>query len=340
VDADSIPTLDPSTLDRPRVSVTVVAYNSASCIEECVVSVCGDVHRGFAEIFVVDNASPDDSVKIAKRACPQTTIIHATENRYFAAGCNLSWPQVRGDYWLLLNPDVTVPPGGLRKLVTWMDNHPEIGAATPNLVDATGRLGAPARSFPSLWLAFLRITRLHRLIGRRRRANLFLGSYFPGGEHLDVGWVTGAALIVRREVVQRVGLLSEAVPMYGEDSEWCWRIRQGGYRIAMVDQVWTHSGEGSTRLTWSADERRERIWRGIYASCRYRRGTPYTIVLWLVNLLGFAIEVILLNRSRQQRETSRAILVTHLRLALRLLPVAGGTSRPAVGEQSSSLTDR
>jgi GT2 family glycosyltransferase len=329
MDADSFSMPDAPTVTKPRVSITVVAYNSASDIEKCILSVCDDVHSGFAELFVVDNASPDDSAEIAKRACPQTQVIYATQNRYFAAGCNLSWPQVRGDYWLLLNPDVTVPPSGLRRLVAWMDNHPEIGAATPNLVDADGRLGAPARSFPSLSLAFLRITRVHLLIGRRRRANAFLGAYFPGGEHHDVGWVIGAALIVRRAVVETVGLLCEALPMYGEDSEWCWRIRQDGYRIAMVDHVWLHSEEGSTRLTWNADERRDRIWLGIYASCKCRRGTLYTIALWLVNLLGFGIEAMLLNRSRPQRETSRAILVTHLRLAPRLFSLAGETSRPA-----------
>ncbi len=90
-----------------------------------------------AELLVVDNASPDDSVQIAKRACPEATVIQATENRFFAGGCNLAWPYVRGDYWLLLNPDVTVPAGGLRNLVAWMDEHPETGAATPNLVELT-----------------------------------------------------------------------------------------------------------------------------------------------------------------------------------------------------------
>src|SRR5437868_59908 len=101
----------------PEVSITLVAYNSESCIGEALLSVRDEVQAGYAEAIVVDNASRDSSAEVAVRACPEAYIIRSTENRYFAGGCNLAWPHVRGRYWLLLNPDVTVPGGGLRELV-------------------------------------------------------------------------------------------------------------------------------------------------------------------------------------------------------------------------------
>src|SRR5438034_1923912 len=105
----------------PTVTLTVVAYNSESCIAGALASVCDDVRTGYAEAIVVDNASPDKSIDVAVGACPEASVLRSSENRLYAGGCNLAWPHVRGRYWLLLNPDVTVPPGGLRELVEWMD---------------------------------------------------------------------------------------------------------------------------------------------------------------------------------------------------------------------------
>lgn len=303
-------------MTSPQVSITIVAFNSATCIEEAIGSIRDDVASGFAELIVVDNASPDNSAEVAKRACAEVTIVRAPENRYFAAGCNLAWPHARGRYWLLLNPDVLVPPGGLRQLVEWMDEHPEIGAASPNLSAYGGDPEAPARRFPSVSLSLLEMSRLHLLLSRERRADLFLGSYYPSGEHLDADWVVGAALIARRQAVQVAGLLSERVAMYGEDSEWCWRIGRAGYRIGLVGGTpWQHQSAGSTSMTWDVDERRIRTVRGIYDSCAIRRGRAYTAMLWVVNVIALMVEAAHPRRSSQHRALSRASLRTHRRLA-------------------------
>jgi len=300
----------------PPVSITVVAHNSADCIGQALASIREEVRAGFAEVIVVDNASTDESITIARGVCPEAMIVRAAENRYFAAGCNLAWPHVAGRYWLLLNPDVTVPPGGLRALVEWMDCHPAAGAASPNLSDPSGSPLAPARRFPSIGLALLELTRVHRLIGRARRSELFLGSYYPRGEHLDVDYVVGAALIVRREAVASAGLLSEEVAMYGEDSEWCGRIRAAGWRIALAGtEPWTHVFEASTSRSWSKHERAVRTWTGIYESRRLQTNRVYVAVLWLINLVAFSIESHHPGRRGGSRHASRVLVRAHLSLA-------------------------
>ena len=313
----------------PTVSVSVVLHNSESCVAESLASVRDDVRSGFAELVVVDNASPDDSVDIARRACPEAQVIHSHVNRYYAGGCNLAWPQVRGRYWLLLNPDVVVPPGGLRRLIAWMDSHPEIGAASPDLADRLGRPQCPARRFPSLSRTLVEMLRVHRLMTPGRRGDFFLGPYWHGGEHLDVDWVIGAALVTRRESVEAAGLLSEAVPMYGEDSEWCWRIRRAGFRIGLSGQTpWLHEGGRSTALTWEAPDTTFRIWRGTYASCVVRRGRLYTALLWCANIAAFTLERVHPRRARVQRELAGAMVDAHLELIRRRFPGVARRSKP------------
>jgi N-acetylglucosaminyl-diphospho-decaprenol L-rhamnosyltransferase len=295
-----------------------VLYNSERCVEASLASIRDDVRSGFAELIVVDNASPDAGVDAALRVCPEARVIRSAINRYYAGGCNLAWPYVRGRYWLLLNPDVVVPPGGLSGLVEWMDHHPEIGAASPDLADRLGRLQFPARRFPSLSQTLVEMLRLHRLATPERQGDFLLGSYWRGGEHLDVDWVVGAALIARREAVETAGLLSEALPMYAEDSEWCWRIRRAGFRIGLTGQApWLHEGGQSTALTWEAGETTLRTWGGIYASCVARRGRFYTALLWLSNALAFAIESVHPRRPKLQRDLARAMLAAHAELIRR-----------------------
>ena len=302
----------------PVVSITVVLYNSAQCLREALLSVREDVRSGFAELLVVDNASPDEGAEIVEREFPEARLIRSDSNRKFAGGCNLAWPYVRGRYWLLLNPDAVVPQNGLRELVAWMDKQPELGAASPKLLGKQGQDQCAGRRFQSISRSILELTRLHLLLTKRARANMFLGSYWNGSDHTDVDWVPGAALIARREAVQDAGLLSEEVLFYGEDSEWCWRIRKAGWRIGVCGQVSFEHEEGqSTSRTWDDEERSQRMWRGIYDACRLMRGSLYTKLLTALNATAFAIEAFDPRRGAQDRLKSRKLLEAHLTLLKR-----------------------
>jgi N-acetylglucosaminyl-diphospho-decaprenol L-rhamnosyltransferase len=315
--------------ERPTVSITVVAYNSDHCLRECLSSVRGTVLEGFAEVVVVDNASPDQSARMVAEEFPEATLVRSEINRGFAGGCNLAWPLVHGRYWLLLNPDVVVPAAGLERLVEWMDAHPGLGAGSPLLATAQGRVEFVGRRAPSLSLTILEASRLHLLIPRGRRAELFLGPYWVARRgHLSVDWVPGTAMIVRREAVEAAGLLSEGVPMYGEDAEWCWRMRKAGWRIGVCGALSFRHDEGQSAIrTWGETERSWRMWHGMYTACARIRGTTYCRLLMAANALAFVIDAHHPRRSPGERAQSRRHLCMHMALLRGRIPAGVPRSR-------------
>jgi hypothetical protein len=296
-----------TSVERPTGSITVVAYNSDHCLRECLSSIRGSVLDGHFEVVVVDNASPDRSARIVAEGFPEVTLLRSEMNRGFAGGCNLAWPLVRGRYWLLLNPDVVVPASGLDRLVDWMDRHPELGIGSPELMDRAGCVISAARRFPSLSGSILEMLRLHLLMSPVRRAELLLGGYWRAGkDHLNVDWVPGTVMIVRREAVESAGLLSEHELMYGEDTEWCWRIRKAGWRIGVCGALRFQHDEGQSAIrTWGETERRRRMWRGMYAACAQMRGSFYGRLLMATNTLALLIEAYHPRRTRRERTRAR-----------------------------------
>jgi GT2 family glycosyltransferase len=188
-----------------------------------------------------------------------------------------------------------------------------LGAASPELVDAQGRPASAARRFPAVGRTLLELSRLHRLLPRAARSELFLGAYrTEAGDHLDVDWVPAAAILVRREVVERAGLPSERILMYGEDMEWCWRIRHVGFGVGVCGSVrFIHDEGHSARRTWGERERFIRMWRGFYQGSILMRGAPYTRLLAMSNALALAVERFHPRRSVAQRQAARLQLECH-----------------------------
>jgi N-acetylglucosaminyl-diphospho-decaprenol L-rhamnosyltransferase len=324
-------------LPAPVVSITVVVYNSDHTLADCLRSVRPAVQSGLAELIVVDNASPDRSAELVARDFPEARLLRSPSNDGFAAGCNRGWVQARGRYWLLLNPDVTVPPGGLEGLVAWADAHPELGAVSPELVDEAGHAGCAARRFPSIGRSLLELSRLHRLLPAAMRARVLLGGYWRGpGDRLDADWVPATALLVRREAVEAAGPLAVDLPLYGEDTEWCWRIRRAGFGIGLCGSLrFLHRESASTRRTFGDEERDRRLWHGVYAGVARSRGRLYARVLTLVNLVSFAVEAAHPGRQGRERADARRHLAAHRQLWSGWRPAGlPGSSARAAGETS------
>jgi N-acetylglucosaminyl-diphospho-decaprenol L-rhamnosyltransferase len=326
-------------LGAPVVSITVVAYNSDHTLRACLDSVRADVASGLAELIVVDNASPDESAQIVAREHPEALLVRAAWNGGFASGSNLGWSKARGRYWLLLNPDVEVPAGGLASLLAWMDAHPRMGVASPELVDAEGVAGGSARRFPSIRRTLLEMSRLHRLLPGRVRARLFLGGYRPVGEDgLDADWVPATAMLVRRDAVEAAGTLAEDLPLYGEDTEWCARIGQAGFGVGVCASLRVpHRASASARRTLGDDERDRREAYGVHEADARMRGRWHARALLFVNTLALALESIVPGRPEPQRARIRRYLAAHRRLIGGWRPGAlPGAAAPAAREGSWS----
>jgi N-acetylglucosaminyl-diphospho-decaprenol L-rhamnosyltransferase len=302
----------------PELSIAIVLHNSESTLVTCLRSVRDAIDRGWAELVAVDNASPDSSADVLERELPRARLLRLDRNRGFAAGANAAMAAARGRYWLLLNPDVRVPSGGLQTLVAWMDRHPQIGLASPEVVDDGGTWQSPGRASPSIARTLLELTRLHRVLPPGVRGRLLRGPYWLGGDQLDAGWVPGTSMIARPTAARQVGLLREELFLYGEDLEWCRRMARAGWAIGVCSSTtFVHQTGSSASLSFGAEETERRIAAGIDAAHRMLYGSVRARALAALTALSLGLESCAPGRAAPHRQRARRAARTWQALALR-----------------------
>ena len=216
------------------LSVVILNYNTREHLRACLASLAAEVSRSAveAEIFVVDNASADGSADMVSTDFPWVRVVRSPLNGGFAYGNNLALSRARGEAILLLNPDTTLAPGTIAALLWRLDAHPEAGVIGPKLLRPDGSMHlACRRSFPTPEVAFYRIAGLSRLFPTSRRFARYNLTYADPDLALEVDSVCGACLLIRRAVVERIGLLDERFFLYGEDLDWCLRAREAGWTV-------------------------------------------------------------------------------------------------------------
>jgi GT2 family glycosyltransferase len=274
------------------VCVTIVLYNSRDHLRECLAALWDDLDAGRIALVAVDNASPDDSADLLRQEVPQATVIDAPHNLGFAGGCNLAWERVDAPYWFLLNPDVVLDPGTVDMLRQWMDAHPDVALASPWLRDGD-RPHFPGRAFPSAAVSLVELTRLHRLLPRRRRESLLQGPYVTSApdDSPQPGWVPATAVIARSEAVRQAGAFDDDFFLYGEDIEWCWRLRRAGWRIAAAPVGGgVHHESASSRRTWDDDKVQQRIANGTLEAVARTRGRLRALLLGAIMSASLRLE--------------------------------------------------
>lgn len=214
-----------------RLSVVIVNYNVKFFLEQCLNSVFEAAKGMDAEVWVVDNNSVDGSVAMLKDKFPQVRLIANTENLGFAKANNQALRQVTGDYVLLLNPDTLVESDTFAKCLAFMDEHPDCGGLGVKMINGEGEyLRESKRGFPTPKVAFYKISGLIKLFPRSPKfAHYYLGHLSPD-QTAEIEILSGAFLMTRKEVLDKIGLLDETFFMYGEDIDFSYRILQGGYK--------------------------------------------------------------------------------------------------------------
>jgi GT2 family glycosyltransferase len=234
---------DPST--EPDLSVVIVNWNVRDLLRRCLESVLVHGDPG-TEVIVVDNASTDGSVEMIRTEFPQVTLIANNDNLGFSGGNNQGIAAAHGRYVLLLNADTEVLGDAFSVLVQFMDAHSEVGLVGPQLLYPDGRVQSSRRHFPTLATLFLESTWLESLAPPS-----LLNRYYvldqPDAALLDVDWVVGAAMLIRREAIQQVGGLDKGFFMYSEELDWCRRIKAAGWRVVYqpAAQIIHHVGKSS-----------------------------------------------------------------------------------------------
>jgi hypothetical protein len=224
--------------------VIVVSYNSANELPACLDALAHS--RGVElEIVVVDNASTDDSVERVAAAGSGVRLIRNLENVGFARANNQA---LEGDapFFVLVNPDATVPPDAIQAALATLAARPEVGVVGLRHRDAAGRDQPTAFPFLSLRNLLGETLGLSRVFPAAFGFDPMRMPGFDSDRASDVDWIQGSFMLVRGEVVRTVGGFDPAYFMYGEDLEWCWRIARAGWRIAcLAAPVVTHVGGAS-----------------------------------------------------------------------------------------------
>lgn len=303
---------------NPELSIAIVLHNSAEALPACLRSVHAAVEDGWAELIAVDNASPDGSGTVVQGKFPRARIVKLESNRGFAAGANVAMACAHGRYWLLLNPDVRVPEDGLERLVEWMDSHPRLAVASPELVGADGEWQSPGRAMPSITRTLLELTRAHRALSLDQRGRVLRGPYWTGGDQLDAGWVPGTSMIVRPAAARQVGPLREDLFLYGEDLEWCRRMARAGWGIGVcASTTFVHDGSSSAHVSFGEDGTERRIASGIDAAQRMIYGPRRARALAGLTATSLWVESRAPGRQPKQRLRARRAARAWRALAMR-----------------------
>lgn len=211
---------------RPDLTISIISADNLDLLLPCLRSVFTATHQTTLEVFVVDNASGDHTAAAVEAEFPQVKVIRNTTRLGFSTNNNLVLSQGQGRYLMLLNDDTLVLEGALDRLVAFMDAHPEAGAVGSYLLNPDLSFQVAYASFP------------HPVMEAIRPAtNWVFRKAQQQHDPLEVDSVCGGAMLVRRETVEQVGMLDSAFdPIYSEEVDWCYRIKQAGWRIHSLPQ--------------------------------------------------------------------------------------------------------
>jgi N-acetylglucosaminyl-diphospho-decaprenol L-rhamnosyltransferase len=225
----------------PEVSVAIVHYQTPELLERCLQALRASNEADRLEVLVVDNASSRFDADACRRVFPGVQVIENTSNLGFAVASNQALRLATGRYLLLLNPDARVDPETMSVMRDYMDAHPDVGCATARVELPDGSLDlACRRLFPTPERSLYRMTMLSKAFPRSRRFGQYNLTYLDEWMETEIDQPCGAFMMVRSEIRDSIGLLDERYFMYGEDSDWAYRMKQAGWRIMYVPSTTVH----------------------------------------------------------------------------------------------------
>jgi GT2 family glycosyltransferase len=214
-----------------KLSIIIVNYNVSYFLEQCLQSVSIAIKNIESEVFVVDNNSVDNSVEMVRQKFPWVSLIYNRENLGFSKANNQAIRLSEGEYVLLLNPDTVVESDTFEKILDFMDKTPDAGALGVKMVDGRGEfLPESKRSFPIPSVAFYKIFGLSKLFKKSKRFGRYHLTYLDQDEINSVEVLAGAFMLLRKSVLDKIGLLDEDYFMYGEDIDLSYRVIKAGYK--------------------------------------------------------------------------------------------------------------
>lgn len=232
-----------------KLSIIIVSYNVKPYLVQCVQSVEQALEGIEAEVFVVDNASGDDSVETVRHLFPRVHLLANLQNRGFSHANNQALALARGEYVLLLNPDTLVPQETLKGCIEFMDAHRGVASTGVKMLNRNGTFAMESRrGLLTPWVAFCKATKLCRLFPHSRLFGGYYMSYLDKEQANPIDMVSGAFMFMRRTALEECGHLDEQFFLYWEDTDLSYRMKKGGYQNYYLPlRLFHYKGESSVK---------------------------------------------------------------------------------------------
>lgn len=244
----------PSEPARPELSIVVISFNTREMTHDCLSSVVSGLGDLSAELIVVDNASTDGSADMIAQSFPQATLIRNTDNRGFAAANNQAFKVAKGHFILLLNSDTLVLGNVLSRSVAFLRENPSVAAMGCRVLNPDRTLQRTCSMEPSL----LNLTLMLFALDKLRHPRWFGRYQYRHWDRLsqkDVEVISGCYLMTRATIFASVGALDESFFFFGEETDWCMRVRKAGWRctLAPIGEIIHYGGGSVKKLNHSRD---------------------------------------------------------------------------------------
>lgn len=238
------------------VSFVVLNYKQCGLVKQCIKGIVAAQPNLDYEIIVVDNNSSDNCLNIVEKMyeksdeetqrilpvvkelqIPPIITLQAGENGGFAKGNNLGMKKARGKYIAVINPDVAVVPGAMEKMFSYMEQNEKVGMLGPKLINPDGSVQYSCRRFPDFLTPLYRRTFLGKLPSAKNSLNDYLMRDFNHEQNVNVNWLFGAFLFIRKTALEKVGYFDERFFMYFEDLDLCRRFWHEGFQVKYLADV-------------------------------------------------------------------------------------------------------
>ena len=235
-----------------KLSVVIVSYNVSHYLLQCLDSLQRALRGIDGEVIVVDNHSRDNSVALVHQAHPEVKVIENLHNLGFSKANNIALRQAKGEYALLLNPDTIVADNTIRDCIAFLDLHPDAGAAGVMMLNSDGTVAPESRrGVPTPLTSFYKLSGLCRMFPRSPRFGRYYLGHLPWQTPQQIDIVSGAFCMLRRSVLDKVGLLDEDYFMYGEDIDLSYRIlKQGATNWYLPYPILHYKGESTQKSSF------------------------------------------------------------------------------------------
>ncbi len=233
-----------------ELSIIIVNYNVKEFLLNLLSSIKKSLQNISSEIIIVDNASDDGSVELLKDKYPEIKLIVNNSNIGFGSANNQALEIAKGKFLLLINPDTIVKEETFTSMINFFNSHPDAGIAGCKVLNPDGTLQLSCRrGFPGPWTSFTKVMGLSKLFPQSKLFAKYNLTYLDENQTYEVDAVSGAFMMIRREVYDKIGGFDKQFFMYGEDLDLCYRTQKAGFKVFYVHttEIIHYKGESTKR---------------------------------------------------------------------------------------------